>query len=277
MTGLQALALLGIAALLFCAVMSGAWAIQRRTGNSGWIDTTWSFSVGAIGSACALAPLSAGGISARQWLVALLATIWCARLGIHIGARTRASSDDPRYRALIDEWGGSAPVRLFWFLQAQAAVGCILVMAIAIAAHNPAPGLRISDSIGALILLAAVAGEATADAQLTMFKADPSNKGLVCDAGLWKWSRHPNYFFEWVAWLSYSAIAVDFSGHYSLGWLSLAAPACMYWVLVHASGIPPLEAHMLRSRGEQYRDYQRRTSSFFPWPQKQSSARSSEF
>ena len=268
MTAPQLAALCGIAAASLSLIMTGAWWVQRQTGNSGWVDTTWSFGVGAVGAACALLPFSAGGLSARQGLVALLAAIWCGRLGSHIAARTRSSTDDPRYRALIEQWGSSAPGRLFWFLQAQAAVGTILVMAITLAAHHPKPGLHMSDAIGVAILLLAVAGEAVSDSQLAAFRADPANKGRVCDAGLWSWSRHPNYFFEWLVWFSYPVFAIDLSGDHSLGWLSLAAPLSMYWVLVHASGIPPLEANMLRSRGEQYRVYQARTSAFVPWPPK---------
>jgi steroid 5-alpha reductase family enzyme len=79
-------------------------------------------------------------------------------------------------------------------------------------------------------------------------------------------SRHPNYFFEWLCWLAYPLIAINLSGYNPLGWLTLAAPACMYWVLVHVSGIPPLEEHMLRSRGAQFRALQARTRPFFPLP-----------
>ncbi len=127
-----------------------------------------------------------------------------------------------------------------------------------------ADALRLQDYLGALILLAGIAGEALADAQLKKFRNDPANKGRVCDVGLWRWSRHPNYFFEWLGWLAYPVIAI--SPHYAWGWVALLAPAFMYWILVHVTGIPPLEAQMLRSRGERYRDYQARTSAFFPLP-----------
>jgi len=88
----------------------------------------------------------------------------------------------------------------------------------------------------------------------------------VCDIGLWRWSRHPNYFFEWLFWLAYPLIAIDLAGYNPYGWLALLAPICMYWVLVYVSGIPPLEEHMLRSRGETFRAYQLRTRAFFPFP-----------
>lgn len=254
--------LAGFAAIALALVMAGAWAVQRRTGNSGWIDATWSFGVAATALACALWPFS--DVGWRQMLVAALVAAWGLRLGIHIAGRTAAASDDPRYRALIEEWGDDAPRRLFWFLQAQAAVGLVLVLSVALAAHNPAPDLRIQDAVGAALLALAIGGEAIADRQLASFRSDPSNRGRVCDTGLWSWSRHPNYFFEWLGWVAYPVIAVDFAGHNPLGAFAIVAPLCMYWVLVHVSGIPPLEAHMLRSRGRAFRDYQERTSPFFP-------------
>ena len=116
------------------------------------------------------------------------------------------------------------------------------------------------------LLVGALAGEAVSDWQLRRFKSDPANRGRICEAGLWSLSRHPNYFFEWLCWLAYPLIAIDLSGANPLGWISLLAPACMYWVLVHVSGIPPLEAHMLRTRGEQFRALQARTRAFFPFP-----------
>jgi hypothetical protein len=90
--------------------------------------------------------------------------------------------------------------------------------------------------------------------------------GKVCDAGLWGWSRHPNYFFEWFGWLAYPLLAIDFSGVYPWGFAALLGPACMYWLLVYVSGIPPLEAHMLERRRDEFRAYQARTSAFFPVP-----------
>jgi steroid 5-alpha reductase family enzyme len=87
-----------------------------------------------------------------------------------------------------------------------------------------------------------------------------------CDVGLWGWSRHPNYFFEWLGWLAYPLLAIDLSGAYLWGWAALLGPACMYWLLVHVSGIPPLEAHMLERRRDEFRAHQARTNAFFPAP-----------
>ena len=120
--------------------------------------------------------------------------------------------------------------------------------------------------LGIALLVGALAGEAVADWQLRRFKSDPANRGQICEDGLWSLSRHPNYFFEWLCWLAYPLIAIDLSGANPLGWLALLAPACMYWVLVYVSGIPPLEEHMLRSRGAEFRAVQARTRPFFPFP-----------
>ena len=95
---------------------------------------------------------------------------------------------------------------------------------------------------------------------------DPGNRNRICDVGLWGWSRHPNYFFEWFGWLAYPLLAIDSGGGYPWGWAALAGPACMYWLLVHVSGIPPLEAHMLEYRRDEFRAYQARTNAFFPAP-----------
>ena len=251
------------------AIMTIAWWVQQTTGHSGWVDAFWTVGVGAVATIAALMPLGAGPWPReRQVLVAILGAVWSLRIGSHIVMRIRATSDDPRYRQLIIEWGPDAARRMFWFLQTQAAFGVVLALSIALAVQNPYPGPRFQDLVGGLLLVVAIGGEAIADRQLRRFEADPANRNAVCDIGLWSWSRHSNYFFEWLVWLAYPIIAIDWSGDNPLGWLALAASACMYWLLVHVSGIPPLEDHMLRTRGESFRACQRRTSAFFPFPSK---------
>lgn len=252
-------------AIGLAAAMAGAWVIVDRSGRSGWADTIWSLAVGVGGVAAALAPLGPGP-TARQIVVAALVAVWSLRLGGHIAARTRGGGEDPRYQALKEEWGEDRRRRLFWFLQVQAAAAYLLVVTVLIAAHNPAPWPQPGDFLGIAVALAALLGEAAADRQLGRFRADPANRGRVCDAGLWGWSRHPNYFFEWLGWVAVAVIAIDLAGGYPWGWLALAGPAFMYWLLVHVSGIPPLEAHMLRSRGDAFRSYQARVSAFWPLP-----------
>jgi steroid 5-alpha reductase family enzyme len=247
-------------------IMALTWLAQQRIGNSGWVDVCWSLGVGLAAVFAVFVPLQHDWARWRQVAIAMAAAWWCLRLGLHIARRTRASADDPRYRDLIKQWGADAPWRMFWFLQAQAIVGALLSISAALAGHNPNPTVRVQDLVGLLLLLGAIVGETVADHQLTVFRSDPSNRKAICEIGLWAWSRHPNYFFEWLFWAGFSVVAIDLSGHNPYGWLSLAAPICMYWLLVSVSGIPPLEAHMLRSRGEVFREYQSRTSAFFPIP-----------
>src|SRR6201994_4644513 len=212
-------------ALSLSVLMASAWVVQRRTGNSGWVDTIWTFSVGLVGAASALWPLGGAAPNARQGLVAALVTIWSLRLGSHIAVRTWGISDDPRYASFAREWGLNAPRRMFLFLQNQALGSIPLAFAIFVAARFPDDAKRWQDALGALILFAGIAGEALSDFQLKRFRERPANKGRVCDAVLWRWSRHPNYFFEWFSWLAYPVIAI--SPAYGWGWVTLLAPVFM--------------------------------------------------
>jgi steroid 5-alpha reductase family enzyme len=267
MTILYLKALLAIA-LALSALMATAWVVQQRSGNSGWVDTIWTFSLGLVGAGSALWPVADALPDARQWLVATLVAIWSLRLGLHIAVRSAGIIDDPRYAAFAREWGVDASRKMFVFLQSQAFGSIPLAFSIFVAARFPSHALRLQDGLGALILLIGIAGEALADAQLKRFRNDPANRGRVCDVGLWRWSRHPNYFFEWFGWLAYPVIAISPVHPWSYPWglAALPAPVLMYWILVHVTGIPPLEQQMLRSRGDRFRDYQSRTSMFFPLP-----------
>lgn len=256
---------LGLSAVFLSLVMTAVWAIVAKGAKSGFIDATWSFAVGITGIALALWPLD-GAVGFRQGLVAAMAGLWSLRLGGHILARTLSGGDDPRYAALKDQWGEGWRGELWRFLQIQAFAAWLLGLAIFAASHNPAPELRWLDGLGAGILVAAIFGEGVADAQLARFRRDPSRAGGICDEGLWGLSRHPNYFFQWLGWTGYALIAFDPGGAYPWGLVALVGPVFMYWVLVHASGIPPLEAHMLRSRGQAWRDYQARVRAFWPFP-----------
>ncbi len=255
---------LGAIALSLSFFMAIAWVVQQRTGNSGWVDTIWTYALGLVGAWSAMFPADGHTFTHRQWLVAILVALWSLRLGGHIAERTADITNDPRYAEMSAQWGKDAPRQMFIFLQQQAVGSVPLVFAMFIAAHNPAPGLRAQDYLGALILLVAIAGETLSDSQLRAFRGNPANKGKVCDAGLWKYSRHPNYFFEWFGWLAYPVIAI--SAGYWWGWLTLLAPLIMYYILVYITGVPPLEKQMLQSRGDAFRAYQDSTSKFFLLP-----------
>lgn len=244
--------------------MAGAWYVQRRTGNSGWIDTFWSLGTGLGG----LLLLISSPTSARLWLVVGLVILWSLRLGGHIAHRSRGAAEDPRYAALAEEWGPDFPRRLFQFLQIQAVCGFVLAVAIGLAGTNLAPFPTSVDFLAVAVALIALAGEALADAQLRRFRRENRGRKAVCNTGLWAWSRHPNYFFEWLFWCAMALLALNFSGNHPWGWVALAAPLMMYWLLVYASGIPPLEKSMLESRGDAFRDYQARVNAFFPGPRR---------
>lgn len=253
-----------LVALGLAVAMMFAWDRVIRTGNSGWADAIWSASVGASGLAVTLIPLGPGEPTPRALLLAALVGIWSLRLATHIARRTAAGGDDPRYAALRRKWGEARyPGQLFLFLQIQAAAAFILAMAVMATAHSPAP-FGGWDILGALIALGAIVGEALSDAQLREFRTDPANRDRVCDVGLWSVSRHPNYFFEFLFWVSLVPMAL--APDYIFGWLAFAAPVLMYLLLAHVSGVPPLEEHMLRSRGDAYRRYQERVSAFWPLP-----------
>jgi steroid 5-alpha reductase family enzyme len=260
---LSAWSVITFAAVGLALTLSLAWAVQRRTGNSGWIDTFWTFSTGVAGVFMALAPRTGSvGPDGRQILVASFIAIWSLRLGWHILQRTRVSSDDPRYRDMIDKWGADAASKLFWHLQVQAAVGLLLATCAMLAARNPLPVFQPMDFLAISLFGAGIVGEAVADRQLRRFKQQKS--GEVCAQGLWQYCRHPNYFCEWLCWLALPCAAIAFDGSYFIGMFAVAAPLCIYWLLVYVSGIPPLEAHMARSRSAAFRQYQNITPAFFP-------------
>lgn len=253
--------LIVILAIGLSAAMAIAWQVILRTGNSGFADVFWSYSIGIAGLVAALAPIGETAPGLRNWIVAGLVAVWSLRLGTHILRRTLKGSDDPRYAQLRKEWGDNYRQQLLLFLQIQALAGFILALSVMAAAHNPAP-FGWLDVLGILVAIMAIGIEAMSDAQLSRFKADKANHGKVCDTGLWGLSRHPNYVGEVLYWVAFPLLAIG----YGYGWFALAAPVMMYWLLVHVSGIPPLEAHMQRSRPEAFADYQRRVRAFWPIP-----------
>lgn len=261
MTAVSFAAALAFAALAMSGAMALAAVIERRSGNSGWIDVVWTFGLGLTGVLGALLPFGDGPI-ARRALVAGLALAWAVRLGLHIARRTRGIPEDPRYARLKRDWGAQANIRMVQLLQMQALASIPLALGMILAAHSPSPALTWRDAAATVIFLVGIIGGGIADAQLRAFAR--SGKTGLCDQGLWGWSRHPNYFFECVLWCSYAVIAPATS--YPWGWLALLAPASITLLLVWISGIPPLEEHMLAKHGAAYRAYQARTSALLPLP-----------
>jgi steroid 5-alpha reductase family enzyme len=232
------------------------WAIQRRTKNAATVDVGWSILV--AGGAVAAGFLTDAD-PWRRTLVAGMAAVWALRLGTYLllDRVLTDTGEDGRYRALREQWGERAQRNFLLLYLGQAGVAALFITPIAAAMRGgPLDGWA---ATGVAVGLAAVVGESVADRQLARFRAEPANRGAVCRAGLWRYSRHPNYFFEWVHWWAYVLI-----GHAAP--LTLLGPAVMLLFLFRITGIPYVERQALRSRGEAYRSYQRTTSMFVPWP-----------
>ncbi len=242
---------------LTAAMMAALWALQRRTGNAGWVDVGWAAGTG--GTAVLFAAL-ADGDPVRRVLAGGLLAAWALRLAWHIGRRVAGEEEDARYARLRRQWGDAFQMRIFLFYQAQAVLAVLFaVPALAVAGGAaPLPAWRIA--VAAAIWIVAVAGETTADRQLARHRSDPAQRGRTLRRGLWRTSRHPNYFFEWLHWWTYVALAPATAA----GWATLVGPALMIVFLLAVTGVPATEAHAMASRSD-YRDYQRTTSAFIPW------------
>jgi len=158
-------------------------------------------------------------------------------------------------------WARHLQLKFLVFFLFQAALDVVLATPFLVAALNPRSGLSWPELAGVAVWAFAFAGEVTADRQLERFKRDPVNRGQVCDVGLWRYSRHPNYFFEFLIWVGFAL----FAWPSPWGWLALVSPALILYFLLRVTGIPATEAQSLRSRGDAYRRYRQSTSPFVPW------------
>jgi steroid 5-alpha reductase family enzyme len=249
-------------------VMLWAWVYGLARTNGGWTDVFWTLGAGVTLAAAALFPLNESQAPhPRQWLVAGLVVLWALRLGTYMATRVAAYPEDPRYAKFRSDWGKNYARNMLFVVLPQAPATALLAVSVVVAARTPGQDLVLRDVLGVAILMIAIGGESLADSQMRLFKSVPANHGKVADVGLWGWSRHPNYFFEWLGWLAYPVIGLDIS--HPATWLSLTAAVGMFILLTRISGIPPLEAAQLRSKGDAYRAYQGRVSAFFPLPPKQ--------
>lgn len=263
MTQLE-LVLLAAGLALASATMFVLWLRQQATRDATPVDVAWAASLGGL---AVLDALFSDGDPGRRVLVALLAGGANVRLALHLfldrargGARNRHGGEDGRYRTLRAKWGSSAGRNFFLFFQAQAVLAVLLSLPFLVACAHTAP-FGVFDAAALALGAIALAGEWLADRQLARFRADPTQRGRTCRAGLWRFSRHPNYFCQWLLWCSYALLAWPAP----LGALGLVSPLVMLALIVFVTGIPPTEAQALRSRGDDYRAYQRTTSAFVPW------------
>ncbi len=253
--------LLVVAGAWGCAalVMAAMFFLGRRMGNMGIVDAAWALGVATLAVTYAL--IFDGALVSRI-AVAVFAGAWGLRLGLYIlFNRVIGKPEDGRYADLIDAWGDNASRRLFLFFQYQAVfivVFSLPFLPLALAPTAPAPWQL---AVAAALWCVSVLGESLADRQLARWRGNPENRGRTCRAGLWQYSRHPNYFFEWVYWWTYVALGITAP----FGWITLLGPVLMFFFLYRVTGIPYTEKQALKSRGEDYRRYQQNVNAFFPW------------
>lgn len=247
-------ALAGLAVALAASFL--LWLVSLRLRDASIADPFWGpgfVLVGVTYLALGRAP------GARPWLAVALVVLWAARLGLHLLARNRTHGEDFRYAAMRERHGAAFPrVSLFTVFWLQAALLWVVALPLlgAVVASGP---LGAWDAAGVGIFLAGFTVEAVADAQLRRFKADPANRGRVLDSGLWRYSRHPNYFGDAVLWWGLWLVAVGGGAAWTV-----VGPAVMTLLLLKVSGVALLERSLSQGRPE-YAEYVQRTSAFVPW------------
>jgi steroid 5-alpha reductase family enzyme len=240
-------------------LLLGLWLLQLRTGDATAVDAGWAASLALLaGLYGALGP---GDLSHRV-LIAVIGGLESVRIAALVLGRV-GKEEDSRYQELRRRWRERSREQrsFFVFYQAQAFLAAVLAIPFLLVSFNRSDGLEPLEWAGAALWLLAASLEAGADFQLARFKADPANKGRTMRAGLWRYSRHPNYFFQWLTWVAYALVALATPW----GWIALLSPAIILYLILFVTGIPPAEESSLRSRGEDYRRYQRETSAFVPW------------
>ncbi|MDH4301623.1 MAG: DUF1295 domain-containing protein [Nitrospira sp.] len=249
-----------LAAYLFMTVVMGMlWVVQKKIRNAAIGDVGWC--VGLILTVLWYATQASGSFE-RIFLPVMLVTLYAGRLGLYIlFNRVIGKEEDARYRRLRQEWGESESAKMLAYFLLQALAVAAFSLPFLVLMWNPRPPSALVELIGLLIWGVAVAGEARADRQLAYFRVDPRNRGRVCREGLWNYSRHPNYFFEWLHWCSYVVMTLGAPG-WVFTWIG---PIGMGLALFKISGIPRAEVQALSNRGAEYEAYQATTNAFFPW------------
>jgi steroid 5-alpha reductase family enzyme len=244
--------------LMAAVVMAALWFVHLKIKNAAIVDVGWAgnFTLIAI-----LGYVLGDGYPGRKLLISFMVILWSARLAYYLFRRTVGHEEEGRYKQLRQQWGEHINRKFFVFFQFQAGLNVILSLPFFLAYLNPTREISPLEWFGLALWLVALIGEALADKQLSDFKSNPENRGQVCRVGLWRYSRHPNYFFEWLIWAAYFVFALASP----LGWLAAISPLLMLYFLFKLTGIPATETQALRSKGEAYREYQRTTSTFVPW------------
>ena len=250
-----------VSVVIVIAAKTFAWLLQLKTKNGGLVDAVWAITLGGLAVLYALTGTAA--IETRIVLAAM-GGAWGLRLGWHLWARNWGKPEDFRYAQFRKDWGAAVNAKMFWFFQFQNIFTLLLsASAFIVVAYRPDAAPLWAYALAIVIWFVSVIGEGIADAQMERFRSNPANKGKVCRDGLWRYSRHPNYFFETVHWLAYIPLAIGTP----YWWVTLGAPLVMAFLLTKLSGMPMLEKEMA-ARKPGYADYIRSTSALIPWPPK---------
>jgi steroid 5-alpha reductase family enzyme len=253
--------LLGL--LVILVVVTLLWLLSLQLRDSGIVDIFWG--TGFIIAAITYVIAQPDGASARQILVLVLVILWGGRLSLHLARRNLGKDEDFRYAAWRRQFGS----RWWWWswfqvFGLQGVLLWIISLPLLAAAGTSQPGsLTVVDFLGAGVWLVGWLFESVGDWQLMRFKANPDNRGKVLDSGLWRYTRHPNYFGDAVVWWGFAIIALGIGA-----WWALIGPVLMTWLLVRVSGVAMLESTLKKTK-PQYVDYVRRTSAFVPMPPKE--------
>lgn len=260
--------ILCLAGVILGALFLGTWWLARRIGNYSIVDVVWALSFAPVAVFYAAA---CGGWAPRRAMIALLTASWSLRLGIHLWRRVAAHHPDvdPRYAILQHRWHRRPERAFLIFFLSQAVLVWLLMLPVHLIAHHSTPAFQPLEIAGFAVWLAGLVGEGCADAQLKAFKRTATDARAVCQRGLWRYSRHPNYFFQSMLWWGLFLMALPVAW----GWTSIVAPLAMLYFLLRVTGIPLTEKLSLRKRGAAYRAYQATTSAFIPWPPRTSSTR----
>lgn len=248
-----------IGAIVVCLLMLLLWLIHLPMRNAAIVDAGWAGGLALLG---VLYGALGAGWQPRRIVIAAMAFIWGMRLALYLlFTRIIGHPEEGRYVQLRKQWQTNIAFKFLLFYEFQAFLCIVLGVTFLLSANNPATSFSLIEYIAAALWVIAIVGEIIADSQLNGFKANPANRGKTCRAGLWNYSRHPNYFFEWLIWVAFCLFAID--SRY--GYLALVPPALMLYFLFRVTGIPATEAQALRTKGEDYKRYQQTTSAFVPW------------
>ena len=241
-------------------LMAATWWVAGRINNYSIVDGVWAGSFSLI--AVVFASMAKVQGPRRFWFLVVVCS-WSLRLCFYLTRRIASHhpQEDGRYLDLRVRYAPHVKRGFFWFFQMQGLSVAALSVPFAIAFHNPRTAPSLVEWIGGGLALLSLAGEALADGQMSQFKKILGNRGKTCKVGLWRFSRHPNYFFESMIWWGFYMMALGSPG----GWATIYCPLGMLYLLLKVTGVPMAEAQALKSRGEEFRRYQRETSVFVPW------------